>query len=53
MSCIFYASSLINNLSDVVLWNWTGLPVGNWLADIMRDNFANVLTYCFEVLPSV
>ncbi len=52
MSCIFYATSLINNLSDVILWNWTGMPVNEWMAEVMRANFAEVLTRCINIVQS-
>ncbi len=51
--CIVEATSLINNLSDIILWKIIGLPVGDWMLERITVVFDMVVTHCFPTEPIV
>ena len=49
IGCIFAASGLINNLSDLILWTVTSMPIGDFLKEAIMINFELVMDSCFPV----
>jgi len=45
--CIIEAISLINNLSDIILWKAMGLPVGDFMLERITTVFDAVVENCF------
>jgi len=45
--CIIEAVSLINNLSDIILWKAMSLPVGDFMIERITTLFNLVVENCF------
>jgi len=45
--CIIDAVSLINSLSDIILWKAMSLPVGDFMIERIQTLFDEVLLNCF------